>query len=104
MLFVDTSGWFAFFMPLDANHQRVRAHLERPAESLITTDYCIDETLTLLLARGEAHRALRAGRGFFHDNLAEIHFVTPQQIQRAWIRFSSGPALAGALPIARARL
>src|SRR5947207_15789450 len=87
MLFVDSSGWYSFFITLDPNHSRVRAHLNRPAERLFTTDYCIDETLTLLMARGEVDRALDAGRAFFQEDLAVIHFVKDSQIHRAWILF-----------------
>jgi len=74
MLFVDSSGWYAFFVPLDANHRRVRDHLERPAERLLTTDYCIDETLTLLMARNEVHRALEAGGPFFMTTSRPLTF------------------------------
>ena len=87
MIFVDTSAWFAFFMPIDIDHKRVVEFLESNGEPLVTTDYCIDETLTLLLARGEFQRAIYAGRAFFHENLAQIHFVTADQVYRAWIQF-----------------
>ena len=92
MLFVDSSGWFAFFMPNDLDHDRVVDRLDQQAEPLLTTDYCIDETLTLLVARHEARRALDAGRAFFHRNLTNIHFVKRDQIHRAWLLFQQRAA------------
>jgi predicted nucleic acid-binding protein len=82
----------AFFALHDLNHARVRAHLHRPAERLLTTDYCIDETLTLLMARGEVHRALEAGYAFFHENIAAIEYLKPNQLHRGWILFQQRTA------------
>jgi len=84
MVFVDTSGWFALFVPTDPHHARVHAWFRAHREPLITTDYCVDETLTLLAARGELRRAMEAGRAFFEGRLAELHFLIPDQIRRAW--------------------
>jgi len=92
VIFVDTSAWFAYFFPLDAEHTRIKAYLVSRVEPLVTTDYCIDETLTLLLARGELRRALDAGRAFFHADIANLHFVTQDQIHRAWILFQQRAA------------
>ncbi len=87
MVFVDTSAWFAFFLPIDPDHQRIRTWIASCAEPLLTTDYCVDETLTLLVARREPRRALEAGRAFFEDGLATLHFLTSDEIRRAWIVF-----------------
>ena len=48
MVFVDTSAWFAKFVPDDPNHAQVQAWFDETGEVLVTTDYCIDATLTLL--------------------------------------------------------
>ncbi len=92
MPFVDTSAWFAYFVPTDPDHQRVRACFRSARERLFTTDYCLDDTLTLLVARGELRRALLAGRVFFEEHIAELHFITAQQINRAWILFQQHAA------------
>src|SRR5438045_150605 len=92
MVFVDTSVWFPWFVPADPSHARVSAWLETNAQPLLTTDYCIDETLTLLVARKRLPRDFDAGRAFFHENLATIHFVTRAQIHRAWILFQQRAA------------
>jgi predicted nucleic acid-binding protein len=53
MIFVDTGGWFALIVPTDPNHGQAAEWLQTNNEILFTTDYVVDETLTLLRARGE---------------------------------------------------
>ncbi len=84
MVFVDTSAWFASVVPLDPDHLEATRWLARNHEPLLTTDYVIDETLTLLRARGERRRAIALGEGFFQSAIAEIHFLTEDDIRRAW--------------------
>lgn len=60
--FVDTSGFYALLVRQDDRHEAARDFLRQAAERrqrFITTDYVIDETLTLLKARG--HQRLLAG-------------------------------------------
>jgi predicted nucleic acid-binding protein len=92
MVFVDTSAWFAWFVPGDPNHGRVHVWSAANAEPLVTTDYCVDETLTLLVARRRLPRALEAGRAFFHEALVQIHLIAPDQLHRAWILFQQRAA------------
>jgi predicted nucleic acid-binding protein len=51
---------------------------------LLTTDYVIDETLTLLRARGERTRAIAFGLDVFSGKLATIHYLSPADIAVAW--------------------
>jgi predicted nucleic acid-binding protein len=60
-------------------------------EELITTDYVVDETLTLLRARGEPHRALTVGGQFFRGDLSAIHYLTEEDIRAAWDVFQRYP-------------
>ena len=92
MIFVDTSAWFAFFVPTDPNHQRIREWIVAQGQPALTTDYCIDETLTLLAFRREQMRSIEAGRELFERGIARIHFVTPEQVSRAWIYFQQRAA------------
>jgi uncharacterized protein len=87
MIFVDTGAWYARYVLHDLDHVRVQAWFIRNSEPLITTDYCIDETLTLLVARGRAQRAIDVGRAFFHEDVTRIYFLKESQIHRAWILF-----------------
>jgi predicted nucleic acid-binding protein len=51
---------------------------------LLTTDYVIDETLTLLRARGETVRAENLGEAFFSDSVCTIYFLTESDIRETW--------------------
>jgi predicted nucleic acid-binding protein len=54
MIFVDTGAWFASVVPTDTDYHAAIAWLSTNSQPLITSDYVIDETLTLLRARGES--------------------------------------------------
>jgi len=58
---------------------------------LVTTDYIIDETLTLLRSRGERARAIALGRQLLDLSAVAIHFVTEAQIRQAWALFRDNP-------------
>jgi uncharacterized protein len=92
MVFVDTGVWFAKFVLEDPNHARISAWFAANLEPVITTDYCVDEVLTLLVARKRLPRALEAGRLLFDDKLVKLHFVTADQVYRAWILFQQRAA------------
>ena len=87
MVFVDTSAWFAAVVPSDPNHHRAASWLATNSEVLITTDYIIDETLTLLRARGERQRAKLLGNRLFNASMAEAYFLTEEDIRQAWAIF-----------------
>lgn len=92
MIFVDTGAWFARFVPDDPDHDHMAAWFAANTEPLVTSDYCIDETLTLMVARKRPALAIKAGTHFFAQSLARIQFVTPQQVERAWILFQQRAA------------
>ena len=87
MIFVDTGAWYASLVPTDSNHVRAVQWLSANHSPLITTDYIIDETLTLLRVRGERKRALILGERFFQDRLADIHKITNSDLTHAWKTF-----------------
>lgn len=84
MIFVDTSGWFASIVPSDPNHGDAVRWVTQARRSLFTTDYVIDETLTVLLARGEKRRAVQLGKRLFESGAVQVHFLTSQEIRSAW--------------------
>ncbi len=84
MIFVDTSAWFASIVAVDADYSSASHWLKQNAEPLFTTDYVIDETLTLLKARGQMMRAQAIGEQFFHGRLATVYYLTETDIQQAW--------------------
>jgi hypothetical protein len=84
MIFVDTGAWYAGAVPDDDNYQMARQWLEGNAEPLLTTDYVVDETLTLLKMRGHAPLALDLGEALFAGELTDIVLITEDDIQQAW--------------------
>ena len=87
MIFVDTGAWYASLVPTDPDHVRAIQWLATNHTPLLTTDYVIDETLTLLRVRGERKRALLLGAKFFDHGLASIHKVTTADLTLAWKTF-----------------
>jgi predicted nucleic acid-binding protein len=84
MILVDTGAWFASVVPSDIDHASASQWLNQNAEPLLTTDYIVDETLTLLRARGESTRAIRLGEQFFSEALAKVYFLTEDDIRNTW--------------------
>jgi uncharacterized protein len=57
-IFVDTSGFYALLLKADEQHAAAGAHLRearRRKRRFVTSDYVLDETATLLKARGHVH-------------------------------------------------
>ena len=50
-IFADTSGWFAAIVRKDHEHKRAKQFLTENKVPLITSDYIVDETVTLLQSR-----------------------------------------------------
>jgi uncharacterized protein len=84
MIFVDSGAWFASVINDDDDHEKAKIWLEQNKETLFTTDYIVDETLTLLRARGERRKALEIGRAFFAGSLAEVYYLTEEDIFESW--------------------
>ena len=89
--FVDTGAWFASVIPTDPRHRDVAEWHRANNFTLLTTDYVVDETLTLLRARGERTRAIELGRSFFDLGLFAVHRVDEHDLQEAWRSFREHP-------------
>lgn len=84
MIFVDTGAWYAASVPDDDNHSAARRWLDGNTDPLLTTDYIIDETLTLLKIRGYPTLALDLGEALFAGELADIVLVSEEDLHQAW--------------------
>jgi predicted nucleic acid-binding protein len=89
MIFVDTSAWFASAVEEDINHSAASRWLERKGDALVTSDYVVDETLTLLRARDQPAAALTLGRQFFNGTIATVHYLTEAELLEAWHIFET---------------
>ena len=84
MIFVDTSAWYASSSVRDANHEQAKRFLESVQEQLVTSDYVVDETLTLFRSRGENRHALTFGTEVIDGSFAEIITIDRQDFADAW--------------------
>lgn len=84
MIFVDTGAWFAAFVPNDPDHAPAGAWLAGNIEPLVTTDYVVDELLTLMKMRGEYGRAVPVGESLLDETIARLEWVSPADVRAAW--------------------
>jgi uncharacterized protein len=87
MNFVDTSAWFSAYVPNDPHHEIVQRILHS-TDRLVTTDYVLDETLTLMKSRGHFDRALHFGPHLLEQSVAILEYVKPVDVEQAWIHFA----------------
>ena len=88
MIFTDTGGWFSLSVQTDPQHQAAVRWYANNSEPLLTTDFIVDETLTLLKARGQNAKAVTLGSQFFDGSLADIYYLTEDDIRDAWQVFT----------------
>ncbi len=89
MIFVDTSAWYAAFIPSDPNYETMNAWLESHAHQLVTSDFVIDELITLMTMRSERSRCARVREYLIEEKTAHIEFVSRQDFMEAWDVHSS---------------
>ena len=88
MIFVDTSGWFASIVPTDQDHETARNWFLQNREPLLTTDYVVNETLTLFKSRGEYSRS-KSRKNFLIGELTEVYYLTEEDILQTWKIFQA---------------
>lgn len=84
MTFVDTGGWAAFFVSEDADHRAAVAWMRENNDLLVTSDFVVDELLTLLKSRFSVASAVQAGEALWADSLSAVVFLSPSDIAEAW--------------------
>jgi predicted nucleic acid-binding protein len=89
VIFVDTSAWYAGYAIGDVNHEAAEALHLSSKELFVTTDYVIDETLTLFKARGNYEKAFALGHELFAEQLAKLIYVTSEDVNAAWQVFAA---------------
>lgn len=89
MIFVDTSAWASLFIPDDPRHEAARTWHERNQDQLVTSDYILDELLTLLKTRFSTQVAIRAGQSLWSGRPSTLFYLNLQDIEQAWKIFRS---------------
>lgn len=86
LVFVDTSAWYALANEKDINHYLAQQFLAENIR-LVTTNFIIDETITLTLIRAGYRQALSVDEQLWNGQLASIVWVTRDDEQAAWELF-----------------
>ena len=87
MIFVDTGTWFAVAVRDDPDHDSAMQWLRVNRDPLVTTDYILAETVTLLRMRDKTirgHRlASRVATSLLRGESALLEKVTEDDLERA---------------------
>ena len=83
MIFVDSGAWFAAAAVNDPDHARAVKWLDENRESLLTTDFVLDEVVTLLRRHRQYRRAVDVARSLLDEEYAALHFVEPVDVEQA---------------------
>lgn len=89
MIFVDTGVWYAAHVAEDPAHDEARRLLLSATSELVTTDYVVDELLTLLVVRKHRDAAVRVGDDFWTEKSCELVWSSKQNIHAAWKIFAA---------------
>lgn len=82
--FVDTSVWFSLLVPHDPYHHLIKSSFQAQRTRFITTDYILDELLTLLRSQGEFQRTLAAWSLLHSSRLITLLHISASDIEAAW--------------------
>jgi predicted nucleic acid-binding protein len=75
VIFIDAGAYVASIVPSDADHAAAVAWFAQNREPLFTTDYVLDEVLTLLRARGAHQQAIEMGERLLLGR-QQLYYIT----------------------------
>ncbi len=85
--FVDTGAWFAYFVRRDSDHATAVQWMKTNRLPLLTTDFVLDELLTLLKMRESHAVAVAAGNTLIYQGVTTVERVSEEDFARAWTTF-----------------
>ena len=71
-IFIDTSALYAYFDQSDSNHSNAFSQIQKIQIPLVTTNYVVDETITLLARNLGVHIAYKIGTDLLNEHFAKI--------------------------------
>ncbi len=83
-VFVDTGAWFAYFVRHDSDHAAAVQWIKTNRLPLLTTDFVLDELVTLLKLRESHPVAVAAGNTLLHKGVARVERVSEEDFAQAW--------------------
>lgn len=84
-VFVDTSGYYALLVERDEAHAAAAAFVARMAAGrrrFVTTDYVLDEAVTLLVARGLSHLVGRLLNASLESRACTIEWSSAERFRQ----------------------
>jgi predicted nucleic acid-binding protein len=90
-IFVDTGGWFALIWEKDVHHGETKKLFAKNRPTLITTDYVMDETVTLLQSRVGHAFSLRFLDMLHKSQNARLVFLSEEHITKTIELFRGRP-------------
>ena len=88
-VFVDTGAWYALTDRKDPDHAAVTEAFREHRDRLLTSNYILDETLTLVRFRLGWRVAHRLGETLRTGGLARVERISPRDEESAWAIFST---------------
>ena len=86
-VFVDTGAWYPYLDRKDPDHHLAAGILEQYSAQLLTTNFVMDEAITLLRYRAGTAVAIQFGELLFSGAVSKIVHVSRQDQQKAWKLF-----------------
>ena len=87
LLFVDTSAWFALVNRRDPDHAAARKLFDDFKGRLVTSNFILDETVTLCAYRLGHSTAVKVGETLLDANTGELVRASADDEHRAWELF-----------------
>jgi predicted nucleic acid-binding protein len=95
MIFVDTGAWYALATASDPDHAAARTFIASNSETLVATDYVVDELLTLFGVRKEKAKGIEWRRDvldrggvnlirIIEDDFSSALEIYEQFLDKAW--------------------
>ena len=83
-IFVDTGAWYALLDKSDANHHASVKLKDSLVHPLVTSNYIVDEVITLSRNRLGYEVAVEIGQKLWDESIANLIRVIPQDEKKAW--------------------
>ena len=87
-IFVDTGAWYALLDETDSYHARAVKLFQSLAHPLVTTNYIVDETITLAKNRLGYKVAVKIGQMLWDEDVAALIRITSSDENNAWKIFT----------------
>jgi predicted nucleic acid-binding protein len=81
---VDTSAWYAIIDKNDRDHPTAITKMQNLDRPLVTSNYVLNEILTLLKARLGPSVAIPFGQKLWNQEVASLVRITEKDEERAW--------------------